>query len=434
MNTHNLLQQVSLITKKYDEISKITGERYNIFAVLGKQRDELTHSRIIGDLLNVNGRHQMGGRFFELFLEVILKKYNDKENSVSAKIKVFDKIAYKKHIEKTIDYIDSSEENGRIDILLTDNKQNTILIENKIDAGDGIMQLIRYHNAYKNAAILYLTIDGKSPDPISTKDNTDINEPVELIADEHFICISYKTEIVAWLELCIKESVNFPLLRETLKQYLYLIKQITGQSTNKDMENEIINTVMSSSNNIEAALALAKNVDKLKVVLINTFIERFDELINGEEINAKSEDRGVITHIYNSKTQPGDKDYYFGVRLGKINNADIDIRIQFTQPFSNIRVNLYSSNRDKVFLEKLNKNYRTKLKGIIPGKEIQIGSMLFGYGVFWSNEYDLLTDFFNSDKKLSTLALTNGADDTIKEVVSHMLQIRSKILDTTPQE
>ncbi len=432
MNTHSLLQQVSLITRKYDDISKITGERYNVFAVLGKQRDELTHSRIIGDLLNINGRHQMGGRFFELFLEVILKKYNEKENPVIRKIIAFGKEAYKKHIEKTIDYIDSSEENGRIDILLTDNKQNTIIIENKIDAGDGIKQLARYHKAYKKAAILYLTIDGKQPNSDSTKGEID-KEFIELVGDEHFICISYSSDITTWLELCIKESVSFPLLRETLKQYLYLIKNITGQSTNKDMENEIINTVMSSSNNIEAALALAKNVDKLKVVLINTFIERFKEQINGEDINAKSEDKDVVTHIYNSKCKPGDKDYYFGVRLGKIKNADIDIRIQFTQPFGNIRVSLYSSNRDVDFMEILNKNYRPSIKGIISGKEIQVGSMLLGFGIFWSNEYDLLTDFFNNDKKLSTLAHHNNSDEIIKQVVAQVIEIRNKIFATTPQ-
>ena len=44
----NLLQQVSIIKKKYDEIAKITGENFNIFSIMRAESDEVrTHSRII---------------------------------------------------------------------------------------------------------------------------------------------------------------------------------------------------------------------------------------------------------------------------------------------------------------------------------------------------------------------------------------------------
>mgnify|MGYP000526485501 CR=1 FL=1 len=49
----NLLQQVSIIKKKYDEIAKITGENFNIFSIMRAESDEVrTHSRIIADFLN----------------------------------------------------------------------------------------------------------------------------------------------------------------------------------------------------------------------------------------------------------------------------------------------------------------------------------------------------------------------------------------------
>jgi hypothetical protein len=187
------------------------------------------------------------------------------------------------------------------------------------------------------------------------------------------------------------------------------------------MENEIINTVMSSSNNIEAALALAKNVDKLKVVLINTFIDRFKAII---------EEKNLMTFKFDTARKPGVEYFYFGVELDNVKNTKIEIQIQFTQSFGNIRVNLYSSNRDRVFLKELNEKYRPKLKGIISGKEIKYSG---DFGLFWSNENDLLTDFFNNDKKLSTLAHHNNSDEIIKQVVAQVIEIRNKIFATTPQ-
>ena len=63
----NLLTQVNLISKKYEEIAKHTGENYNIFQILGTTRDELAHSKIIGDLLNPKGIHGLGDVFLRSF-------------------------------------------------------------------------------------------------------------------------------------------------------------------------------------------------------------------------------------------------------------------------------------------------------------------------------------------------------------------------------
>ena len=49
------------------------GERFNIFAILGLQRDEnRTHSRYLAELLNPVGRHGEGARFLDAFVNDVL--------------------------------------------------------------------------------------------------------------------------------------------------------------------------------------------------------------------------------------------------------------------------------------------------------------------------------------------------------------------------
>ena len=49
---NSLLQQVSIIQRKYDEIAKITGGNFNIFSIMRAESDEVrTHSRIIAEFL-----------------------------------------------------------------------------------------------------------------------------------------------------------------------------------------------------------------------------------------------------------------------------------------------------------------------------------------------------------------------------------------------
>ncbi len=61
-----LLQSVTAIKNKYDEINRLTGADYNVFNVLRLKRDEVRlHSRFIGDLLNPKGKHGRGDVFLE---------------------------------------------------------------------------------------------------------------------------------------------------------------------------------------------------------------------------------------------------------------------------------------------------------------------------------------------------------------------------------
>lgn len=51
--------------------------------------------------------------------------------------------------------------------------------------------------------------------------------------------LSYKTDIVGWLEACRNAAATRPLVRETLTQYLHLLKELTGQSADRLLMDEI---------------------------------------------------------------------------------------------------------------------------------------------------------------------------------------------------
>ena len=93
-----------------------------------------------------------------------------------------------------------------------------IIIENKIYAIDQYHQLLRYNNYGKQRfpkgfKLIYLTLDGHE----ASKDSLGDNE-----IDYH--CISYKGHILNWLSKCVMLAYDKPLVRETISQYITLIK------------------------------------------------------------------------------------------------------------------------------------------------------------------------------------------------------------------
>ena len=256
----NLLQQVSVINKKYEEIAEITGENFNIFKILGVQTAEVgTHSAFLCELLNPKGSHGCKDTFLKLFLEQQREKWNriikeyPKSDFLDC-LNAFNPDHLSIHDEYYIGPIgEDKTEGGRIDILIKENYSNkAIIIENKIHATDGYNQLLRYKKAYPNSSIFYLTLNGKEPTVKSTGR--------ELSKNDHYVCISYKKDIFDWLEACHKEACKYPLLRETITQYINLIKLLTKQNISKKMEKEILNIIFSSSENLESALLIDKNI------------------------------------------------------------------------------------------------------------------------------------------------------------------------------
>lgn len=252
----HLLNNVSIISKKYEDIAKITGENFNIFSIMGMETDErYTHSAIIGELLNPKGSHGQGSVFLKLFF---------KEIAVLNEIEDFDYDSADLQLEQHIGTINKEyTKGGYIDLLIKDNK-NCILIENKIYASDQKNQLVRYKNHYPNSVLLYLNLFGDKP----SKDSSG-----KLAKDKDYFIISYQNEITKWLENCYKEAVEQPILRETIKQYLNLVKGLTNQSINQKMSEEIIKMILNSEDYTKSALETKAAMEKIHNSLITKLVQ-----------------------------------------------------------------------------------------------------------------------------------------------------------------
>jgi hypothetical protein len=246
MNLEAFLAQISNINKKYEEIYKFSGEKFNIFNLLNLAGDELSHSKIIGTLLNQKGMHGKDNKFLELFLKCIGINNFSIDNVTT-------------ETEKFIGYIsDDYNSGGRIDIALTNSEKMQIFIENKIYANDQWNQLSRYNNYNPKAYLLYLTLSGNDPGENSIGKEKKID----------CIKISYKDHILKWLELCRIESIDNPLLRETLTQYIVLVKQLTGQARSRKMQKEYLDTILKDADNVSAAFIISQNFNDIKIQIL----------------------------------------------------------------------------------------------------------------------------------------------------------------------
>jgi hypothetical protein len=252
------LNRIVGINKHHEEIAKVTGENFNIFDILNIKLEESTHSNFIAMLLDPDGVHGRDNIFLKYFLEIIGR--NTKREDISG----FSIENATVQTEFSIGPIDKEcEHGGRIDIAISNNK-NKIFIENKIYAPDQKHQLRRYKNSCADAKIIYLTPDGRKPGNESAKDMT----------GDEYICISYKDDILDWLEKCKKETVDYPLLRESVQQYITLIKSLTGQARSRQMSDEILSVITKDEENLAAYLSVnAINKETVfKYVLKNKII------------------------------------------------------------------------------------------------------------------------------------------------------------------
>ncbi|AXP82682.1 hypothetical protein CJ739_3620 [Mariniflexile rhizosphaerae] len=222
-----LLKDTGRILEHQKEIAVLKGENFNVFSILKlESKENGTHSAFLGELLNPKGSHNFGSTFLQLFLQQIK---DERINIASAQVILEYSIGANNHLTKT---------GGRVDIYIKDRINNTICIENKIYASDQSFQLKRYANHnYERNKVFYLTLNGEEPSD-GSKDDLKVNE--------HYYCISYRTTIIEWLEACLKEATDQPIVRESIKQYIILLKKLTNQLTDSKMENEIKDMIKSN--------------------------------------------------------------------------------------------------------------------------------------------------------------------------------------------
>lgn len=319
-----LLKEVASISLKYEQIAKITGENFNVFQILGLQSDEVRlHSAFLAELLNPKGRHGQSDLYLKLFINQI-KLINDDE---------FDTASSQSFVEfHTIQITEDGDNGGRIDILIKDNAGRHIIIENKIYAGDQPKQLIRYNNFDPKAILLYLNLTGDNPTLESTG---------ELKKGEHYHVISYKTEIIEWLSLCMKESATLPIIRETIHQYINLIKKLTNQTTFNSMNMEIKDLLAEKEEYFKNVSVITEAYEGLKEEIRKTFFNILENELRSPKYSLHLNVRDLEIQLHAGEDTNG---FFFAYRIAPASNMN---RCRYSTESTKEMVNKVVSKKSK---------------------------------------------------------------------------------------
>ncbi len=220
MTKQEFLRKINDI-KAQNEQKKIRGfSDYNIFLTLRKDSDEVNlHSRFIHSLLDPNGKHNQGIIFLDLFMR-------------SCSLDEF---------KIDIDNTKVTREDHNIDMLISDEVNSKyIIIENKIYAEDQkgqIQNYIKYiYDELDEKAdiyVLYLTLYGKKPSNASLGEfKLDGNYLKNGKQQAKFKSISYKNDILKWLNECRAEMQNLLKFDLIISQYIDVIKSLIGTYKN----------------------------------------------------------------------------------------------------------------------------------------------------------------------------------------------------------
>ena len=273
------------------------------------------HSAFLVELLNPYGRHDFEAAFLNLFIEKFGLQGNiNTKNSITIQA------------EKAV-------ADGRVDIYLKDEKTNfLVLIENKIYASDQGRQLARYYELIKNSGcgqLFYLTLEGREPSEDSLAD----------LSKGKIRCISYESDIIEWLESCHSAAADYPILRETMKQYIMLLKSLTGQLQDNIMTKEIIDIM--KDNYVESKL-IVDNFYRVELFFMELFAsELFAKL--------KEVDRWKIDFPENIEENYAgifiaDKDWKDGIKVG------IEPQPKMIKNSCALGIRAHSSDIDRVML------------------------------------------------------------------------------------
>lgn len=172
-------------------------------------------SDIIACLLDANGSHGQQGKFLEAFLRRLFKENQTNPATELSRDQIqveredptyYNDENHRRRIDITIDFKDNSKDVG-------------IGIENKPWAGEGDGQLEAYYShlkrKYDSAYLVFITRDGR--------ESKSIKKPKGLIEEGRLYYISYRSDILEWLEECwqLCASDRFRWFLRDFREYIY---------------------------------------------------------------------------------------------------------------------------------------------------------------------------------------------------------------------
>ncbi len=408
-----LLQQAYEKSKDYLYEDSL---RFNLLSIIEKDRDEAhVHSKVIYNLLS----QDWGKKEKETFLTLFLKEIGIEDENI-----------YDKNWEVTREKaFDLDTIKGRLDFEIK-SKDCMYIIEMKIDAGDQPEQLIRYQEfakeQHKKYKIFYLTLDGHnaSKKSIGEEENLEENQKVE------YTNISFKEEILNWLENCLKLVEGKENKLACINQYIASINKILGEKETKIKDN-----ILKSVKDIKTAITTYEKLnDKLQVTLEN-FMSLLKEKLRTRLPNEIIYYKKYVKNYYNYTLDKNPQDYpgiYIVLHENKSKNSNyyrfvlkLELSPELTACFGFIK------NDDDiketvpfVYFSQVKKNssglYNKCIKGIknleLEDKLIENNKAYWGYV---KNSKSEIIDF--RDISLSNRALLSLIDEeTLKEEVKNI--------------
>ncbi len=389
----DLLEKIKPIRLEYKKLEEKQLRCFNIFSILHRKDDEVKlHSRFICELLDPKAEHKQKEKFLKEFLS-ILKEGKELANFFS---------------DDELSTISVERETDNIDILIS-SKDKAIIIENKIHAEYRDDQLSGYKDTVKkqgykgeNIKTVYLTLDG---------DEVPKNESDETVRKET-VLLSYKKHIVRWLEACIEKVASIPRVKETLQQYLELIKKLTGRALNEEETMEVKKLFLDNKDYMKAFANAQEGFEKAAQEVREKFWEELKKRFKNE---------------YKNIEENYDKEY--SVPICEIEGKDtISFAICYGDTWYQYGFILYKKNTqgkpsNKTLQEKITKHMKQVL-----GESEQKPTEIWPW---WKEDYPIegsLTDFTKDE--VCDLHFDKKARD---KFVDEKFQEAKKLIDTLKQ-
>lgn len=256
-----LLRQVAVLYARYEAHRE---EPFNLFTVLRKASDEEhLHSKFLEALLNresnledfvqqvvipaVDAERQEEREEPESSEQAAevgeLIRHRDSEPPVAPLPKATSGAEQTPSFSFSLDRTRVKREQHHIDLLITNGRGQAIVIENKIWAADQPQQLQRYFRTVTGLGLeptlVYLTLHGHEPSDDSR-------------GDHEVFSLSYRRSLIPWLRRCQERACAEPALRESVAQYIELIRTLCGEG-GREFMNELKNFLQKEGNLVLAS-------------------------------------------------------------------------------------------------------------------------------------------------------------------------------------
>ena len=263
---NNLLTLLQEIEGLESDFPQMNSRKINIFEAAGLERQEIRHSRVLAFLLSPNQTHGLGDLFFKKIItnNYLVDKYRNSGSALSPS-------ALKMALSDFEDLVVRTED-MQIDILVWSPKNMlVVVIENKVGAGEGKDQLLRYKSKvnedqrfkdYKKVFI-YLTAEGDDG------------------SDSEWIPLSYKLIVEILEDMLVKDTASAET-RLFINHYIQLIRKHIVNEENDEFKSACLSLYEKHRNvfdliykNLDLGGSRAEAISKFKEefkqsVIINT--------------------------------------------------------------------------------------------------------------------------------------------------------------------